>query len=69
MKAALGGGEALCADESPVNVIRNSGDDGAVLAGSPHVVAVRTPDDMPTTTAAWPRWWKPTSTSSRTWTG
>ena len=45
MKAALGAGEARCADESPVNVIRNSGDDGAVLAGSPHVVTVRTPDE------------------------
>jgi hypothetical protein len=45
MKAALGAGEALCADESPVGVIRNSGDDGAVLAGSPHVVTVRTPDE------------------------
>jgi transposase len=45
MKAALRAETALCADETPVNVIRNTGDDGAVLAGSPHVVTVRTPDE------------------------
>ena len=54
MKAALGAEEALCADESPVNVIRNSGDDGAVLAGSPHVVIVRTPDERLVWYAAMP---------------
>jgi transposase len=54
MKAALGAEEALCADESPVNVIRNSGDDGAVLAGSPHVVTVRTPDERLVWYAAMP---------------
>ena len=54
MKAALGAGEALCADESPVNVIGNSGDDGAVLAGSPHVVTVRTPDERLVWYAAMP---------------
>jgi len=43
MKAALRAEEALCADETPVNVIRNAGDDGAVLAGSPHVVTIRSP--------------------------
>jgi len=54
MKAALGAEEALCADESPANVIRNSGDDGAVLAGSPHVVTVRTPDERLVWYAAMP---------------
>jgi transposase len=45
MKAALRAEETLCADETPVNVIRNTGDDGAAVAGSPHVVTVRTPDE------------------------
>jgi transposase len=54
MKAALGAEETLCADESPANVIRNSGDDGAVLAGSPHVVTVRTPDERLVWYAAMP---------------
>jgi hypothetical protein len=45
MKAALCVEEALCADETPVNVIRNTGEDGAAVAGSPHVVTVRTPDE------------------------
>jgi hypothetical protein len=54
MKAALGAEEALCADESPANVIRNSGDDGAVLTGSPHVVTVRTPDERLVWYAAMP---------------
>ena len=45
MKAALRAEQALCADETPVNVIRNTGADGTVAAGSPHVVTVRTPDE------------------------
>jgi transposase len=45
MTAALRAEQALCADETPVNVIRNTGDDGATVAGSPHVVTVRTPDE------------------------
>jgi Transposase IS66 family len=45
MKAALRAEEALCADETPVNVIRNTGENGAALAGSPHVVTIRTPDE------------------------
>src|SRR5207244_12503439 len=45
MKAELGAAEALCADEAPADVIRNSGDDGAVLAGRPHGVTGRTPDE------------------------
>lgn len=45
MKAALRAEQALCADETPVNVIRNAGGDGASVPGSPHVVTVRTPGE------------------------
>lgn len=45
MTVALRAEPVVCADESPVSVIRNAGDDGAALAGSPHVVTVRTPDE------------------------
>jgi len=45
MKAALRAEPALCADETPVNVLRNAGPDGTMLAGSPHVVTVRTPGE------------------------
>ena len=45
MKAALGAEPVLCADETPVNLIRNAGGDGTTHAGSPHVVTVRTPDE------------------------
>jgi len=45
MKAALRAEQVLCADETPVSVIRNTGEDGAVVAGSPHVVTVRTPGE------------------------
>ena len=45
MRAALRAEEVLCADETPVSVIRNAGRDGQVKAGSPHVVTVRTPDE------------------------
>jgi transposase len=45
MKAALGAEPVVCADETPVSLIRNSAGDGTVLAGSPHVVTVRTPDE------------------------
>jgi transposase len=45
MKTALRAEQALCADETPVNVIRNIGEDGAAVPGSPHVVTVRTPDE------------------------
>jgi hypothetical protein len=45
MKTALRAETALCADETPVSVIRNAGDDGTVMAGSPHVITVRTPDE------------------------
>ena len=38
----------------PVNVIRNAGEDGAALAGSPHVVTVRTPDERLVWYAAMP---------------
>ncbi len=44
MKAALRAEPVLCADETPVSVIRNAGDDGKILAGSPHVVTIRAPD-------------------------
>jgi len=44
MKAALRAEDVLCADETPVSVIRNVGADGQLKAGSPHVVAIRTPD-------------------------
>ncbi len=45
MKTALRAEEVLCADETPVSVIRNAGRDGKVMAGSPHVVTIRTPDE------------------------
>ncbi len=45
MKAALRAEPVLCGDETPVSVIRNAGADGQVLAGSPHVVAIRGPDE------------------------
>lgn len=45
MVAALRAEQALCADETPVNLIRNTGEDGTAAAGSPHVVTVRTPDE------------------------
>ena len=45
MKTALRAEQALCADETPVNVLRNTSEDGTVAAGSPHVVTVRTPDE------------------------
>jgi transposase len=45
MRAALRAEQALCADETPVNVPRNTSEDGTVAAGSPHVVTVRTPDE------------------------
>ncbi len=45
MKAALRAELVVCADETPVNVVRNTSEEGTVLAGSPHVVTVRTPDE------------------------
>jgi transposase len=45
VKAALRAEPVVCADETPVNVIRNTGQDGSVMAGSPHVVTVRAPDE------------------------
>jgi hypothetical protein len=45
MKAALRAEQALCADETPGNVMRNAGQDGVVLPGSPQVITVRTPDE------------------------
>jgi hypothetical protein len=44
MKAALRAEPVLCADETPANLIRNARGDGQVLAGSPHVVTIRAPD-------------------------
>jgi Transposase IS66 family len=44
MVAALRAEDVLCADETPVNVVDNVEGDGAPANGSPHVVAVRTPD-------------------------
>ena len=35
MEAALRAEQALCADETPVNLIRNTGEDGTVAAGQP----------------------------------
>jgi transposase len=43
MKAALRAGQARCADETPVNIARNVGQDGGPAAGSPHVATVRPP--------------------------
>jgi len=44
MIAALRAEDVLCADETPVNVVDNVQPDGQPAHGSPHVVAVRTPD-------------------------
>jgi hypothetical protein len=44
MIAALRAEDVLCADETPVNVVTNVDGDGEPADGSPHVVAVRTPD-------------------------
>src|SRR2546421_6488973 len=44
MIAALRAEDVLCADETPVNVVDNVQPDGQPAPGSPHVVAVRTPD-------------------------
>jgi transposase len=54
MRAALRAETALCADETPVNVLRNTGQDGSTHAGSPHVVTVRTPDERLVWYAAMP---------------
>ncbi|TCJ30466.1 IS66 family transposase [Parafrankia sp. BMG5.11] len=44
MRKALAAEPVLCADETPVNLWhKDRGADGAELAGSPHVVTVRTP--------------------------
>jgi transposase len=45
MKTALRAEDVLCADETPVSVIRNAGAGGQVEAGSPHAAAIRTPDE------------------------
>jgi transposase IS66 family protein len=45
MKAALRAEETLCADETPVNVIRNASQDGTPVPGSPQVITVRTPGE------------------------
>jgi hypothetical protein len=45
MKAALRAEQALCADETPANVIRNISEDGTAAAGSPQVITIRTPDE------------------------
>jgi len=45
MTTALRAEEALCADETPVNVIRNAGRDGVAAPGSPQVITIRTPDE------------------------
>jgi len=39
MQAALRAEETLCADETPVNVIRNAAQDGTALPGSPQAVS------------------------------
>lgn len=44
MKTALRAEQALCADETPANVIRHASKDGTP-AGSPQVITVRTPDE------------------------
>ncbi|MGH7867478.1 MAG: IS66 family transposase [Candidatus Dormibacteraceae bacterium] len=45
MELALSAESVLCADETPVNVLRRDTDeDGAEIAGAPHVLTVRTPD-------------------------
>lgn len=45
VKVALRAEPVLCADETPVNVIRNAGQDGQIRPGSPHVVTIRAPDE------------------------
>jgi len=45
MKAALRAEQALCADETPANVISNTCHDGTATPGSPQVITVRTPDE------------------------
>lgn len=46
MKAALRAEEVICGDETPVNIARTDTDaDGQPVPGSPHVVALRTPDE------------------------
>ena len=45
MRAALRAEPVMCADETPVNVIRTTGGDGAVAVGSPHAITVRTPGE------------------------
>jgi uncharacterized protein DUF6444/transposase IS66 family protein len=45
MKISLRAEEALCADETPVNVIRNASEDSTPTAGSPQVLTIRTPDE------------------------
>ena len=45
MTAALRAEPVMCADETPVNVIRNTSEEGIPLAGSPHVVTIRTPGE------------------------
>lgn len=44
MRTALGAEDVLCGDETPVNVLGRAVDDaGTPLAGTPHIVTVRTP--------------------------
>jgi hypothetical protein len=46
MRAALRAEEVLCGDETPVNVVgKDSDGSGQPVAGSPHVVCLRTPDE------------------------
>lgn len=46
MKAALSAEDVLCADETPVNIVRRNTDEltGEPVPGAPHVVVLRTPD-------------------------
>jgi transposase len=46
MRTALRAEEVLCGDETPVNIARTDLDEhGQPVPGSPHVVALRTPDE------------------------
>jgi transposase len=46
MKTALAAEEVICGDETPVNIVRPDTDAaGQPVPGSPHVVALRTPDE------------------------
>jgi transposase len=45
MKVALRAERALCADETPANVISTAGPGGVVVPGSPQVITVRTPGE------------------------